>query len=225
MVRTCREHGVLLMIDHQRRFDRMHRDAVEYVRSGKLGTIQQVTCYYTAGVANTGSHVFDLLRFFFGDVASVRAWPSSNPSPNPADPNYDGWLQFRDGPSTALQACDVKHYVILEINILGEAGRLRIMASGYDAQYEVVRESDKFAGYRELFPAATPFETPTEHEFMLQAMDHLSGCLDRGEPPISTGTDGRASLEIICALHASAAEESRLVTLPLENSRSMIQSR
>ena len=125
----------------------------------------------------------------------------------------------------ALQACDVKHYVIFEINILGAAGRLRIMASGFDAQLEVVRESDKFSGYHELFPAPLPFEKPAEHEFMLAAMDHLVDCLDHDKTPISSGSDGRAALEIICALHASADEESRPVTLPLQDNRFTIQSR
>ncbi len=225
MIALCDTHDVLLAINHKRRFDRFHREAAEFIRGGGLGEIQQVTCYYVAGLANTGSHLLDMLRMFFGDVEWVSGLASLQTSPNPNDPNIDGWVQFRHGPRVALQACDVTNYVIFETNIVGTAGRLRIMASGFDARYELVRDSDKFPGARELFPAPCPVDVGHGREFMTQGVEHLLQCLETHQRPVSTGEDGLAALELICALRESAEQNGRRINLPLEESALTIQSR
>ena len=97
MISLCNERGVILQVDHQRRFDGLHGEIRDFLQSGKLGRIQQVTFYYTSGIANTGSHMFDLLRFFFGDVEWVQAFYSQNKSSNSFDPNIDGIVKFKNG--------------------------------------------------------------------------------------------------------------------------------
>jgi predicted dehydrogenase len=224
MIRLCAERNVLLMIDHQRRFDPFHQNLANFIKSGGLGRIQQVTCYYTAGVTNTGSHLFDLLRFYFGDVCWGEGRHSRNPSLNPKDPNIDAWLSFENGMVAVMQACDVKAYLIFEVSILGTTGRLRVTSSGFNAEYEEARESKRFVGYKELFPTSSPVSPDGPHEFMLFGVAHLLECLKTGRKPISSGEDGRAALEIICALHESAAGDRR-IELPLAHSSIAIESR
>lgn len=225
MIRLCAERGVLLMIDHQRRFDPTHQRIAAYIKSGALGRIQQVTCYYTAGVANTGSHLFDLLRFCLGDVRWTQGRYSQNVSPNPQDPNIDAILGFDSGCLAVLQACDVKAYLIFELAFLGTRGRLRITSSGFDVVFEAAQDSPRFAGYKELAPAASPVRPEGQPEFMLHGVAHLLECLKSGQKPISSGEDGRAALEIICALRESADANGRLVELPLKSSPVTINSR
>lgn len=225
MIQRCAAKDIILVIDHQRRFDPFHQQVRSYIEEGRLGRVQHVTCYYTAGVANSGSHLFDLLRFFFGDPVWVQGAYSQNLSTNPQDPNVDGWLQFRDGLLVAVQACDVRSYLIFEVNILGTLGRLRIVSSGFDLEYEHVRESPRFSGYNELFPAPPPLDSSGPREFMLRAVEHLIECLRYAKEPISSGLDGRRALEIICALRESAEENGRRIELPLQESRIRILSR
>lgn len=225
MVRVCEQAGVLLVVDHQRRFDSFHQKAAAFVRQGGLGDVQQATAYYTAGLANTGTHLLDLLRFFLGDAEWVQALPNRSPSPNLQDPNLDGWIQFRSGARAALQACDVAAYTIFELNLLGTRGRLRLINHGFDAQFEQVEDSRRFAGYRELFPAAPPVDSGGPREYMLQAVAHIVDCLNTGKPLVSTGQDGRAALELICALHQSAEAGGERVHLPLTQSPVVVASR
>lgn len=225
MIRLCKEPNVLLMIDHQRRFDPFHHEIKAFLKEGRLGRIQQVTCYYTAGTANTGTHLFDLLRFYLGDVSWVEGRCSQNPSPNPYDPNIDGWIGFKEGPVAAIQACDVSAFLIFEISLIGTQGRLRITSSGFDAQFEEVRESERYAGYRELFSTVLPLRNNQPHEVMLLGIAHLLECLENQKKPLSTGEDGRASLEIICALRESANSRGKRVELPLTDRSMIIQSR
>ena len=99
------------------------------LHNGGLGELQQVTCYYTAGAANSGSHLFDLLRLYLGDAAWVQGRESRNPSRSADDPNLDGWIGFRSGAVAAIQACDVAAYMLFELTLLGTTGRLPDRAS------------------------------------------------------------------------------------------------
>ena len=225
MIRCCEKAGVILMVDHQRRFDRFHQEVAAYLRERRLGRVQHVTCYYTAGIANTGSHLFDLLRFFFGEVQWVQGVYSHSPSSNPDDPNVDGWLQFEQDVRAVIQACDVSSYTIFEINILGTLGRLRIMSHGFDAQFEDVRESPHFSGYRELRSAMPPVDPRGPHEFMLQAVAHLLMCLQGGQKPLCSGEDGLRTLELVCAMRESADANGHRIALPLVGRPVIIHSR
>lgn len=224
-VRLCEDNKVLLFIDHQRRFDEMHQEVRDYISEGMLGRIQQASFFYTTGIANTGSHMFDLLRFFLGDVEWVSAVESMNKSPNKSDPNLDGVLKFKNGVFCSIHACDVKDYLIFELDILGGGGRIRITNSGFDLDYFKVDESEFFRGYRELLKTDPPIKTDRPRNFMVNGVKHIVKCLDGKDKPLSSGVDGLKALELICAFHESAKKGGERVTLPLKESKVEIKSR
>jgi len=224
MVRCCAHAGVLLMINCQRRFDSMHQQLAELLQDGGLGKVQQVTCYYSGGVANNGGHLFDVLRFLFGEVAWVQGTLSENPSPNPDDPNLDGCVKFQSGLVAMVQACDSSQFSVFELNILAARGRLAIRRFGLEVRFEEVRQSEQFSEDRDFYPAAPPVELESQ-EFMLQAVAHLVGCLQHRRKPICSGEDGRRALELILGMLTSANDASRRVAMPLLSSPVVIPSR
>jgi len=225
MVKLCNEKGVILQINHQRRFDQFHQELKRFIQDGNLGRMQQVTFYYTGGIANTGSHMFDLLRFFFGDVEWVRAIYSQNKSTNTDDPNIDGIMKFRNGLFCAIQACDVREFLIFEMDCIGTNGRLNITHSGFDLEFYEVGESKLFSGYKEIFTSTPPIHKDIPREFMVSAVRHLVECLKEGKKSLCSGEDGRASLELIYAFHESARAEGERISLPLADSEVEIKSR
>jgi predicted dehydrogenase len=225
MLKLCNEKGVILQIGHQRRFDQFHQEVRNLLQNGSLGRIQQVTFYYTAGIGNSGSHMFDLLRFLFGDVEWVRAVYSQNLSPNPNDPNIDGIIKFKSGHIGTIQACDVKEFQMFEMDCLGTKGRLNLTHAGFGLDYYTVAESNLFSGYKEIFPATPPINKDMPRQFLVNAVQHLLECLKEGKKSISSGEDGRAALELICACHESALAEGEKVSLPLTGSKIEIKSR
>ena len=225
IIECCNSNGVILQIDHQRRFNKFHQEIRAFLQNESLGRIQQVTFYYTGGIANTGSHMFDLLRFFFGDVAWVRAIYSQNKSTNTDDPNIDGIMKFRNGLFCAIQACDVREFLIFEMDCIGTNGRLNIIHSGFDLEFYKVGESKLFSGYKEIFTSTPPIHKDIPREFMVSAVRHLVECLKEGKKAICSGEDGRASLELIYAFHESARAEGERISLPLADSEVEIKSR
>ncbi len=53
MIKTCHDRGVILQVNHQRRFGRP-------------------TMYFNRGILNNGTHAIDMLRMLFGDVTKTE---------------------------------------------------------------------------------------------------------------------------------------------------------
>lgn len=223
LIQVCSDHKVILMIDHMRRFDKTHVEIKRFIDGGGIGSIQQASFNYTAGIANTGSHMFDLIRFLLGDVDWITSFPSSTLAPNPKDPNFDGLIKLKSGATCTIQACDVKEFTLFEFVITGTKGRIKISKAGFKVEYDRVEDSDVFSGYKEL----TSHNLPFNHypvDFMNDAVAHIIYCLEHHKIPNCSGEDGLASLELICAFHESAQHDGKKIHLPLEKSDVIISS-
>jgi len=213
IVQSCKRRKIILQIDHQRRFDPLHIKLRDMIRSKKYGDVQQANFYYTAGIHNTGTHMFDLLRFLFGDVAWVKAFLSKNPSYKSNDPNIDGILKFKNGLMATFQACDVKKYLMFELDCFLDDARFILKDSGFSLDFYQAKKSRNFSGYRELNKVKNPIKTHYQRNFMVNAVEHLVKCIASGKESVSSGKDGLASLKLIEAALESAKKEGRTIQL------------
>ena len=211
MVKLCKEKNIILQVDHQRRFDPMHINLKGLINDKKMGEPQQVNFYYTAGVKNTGSHMFDILRFFFGDVEWVEAFASKNDSGKEDDPNLDGILKFKDGTIATFQGCDFRKYLIFELNCFLDKGRIMLKDSGFSLDLYGAEESKNFSGYNELLKIRPPFKTDYERNYILNAVKGLLECVKNGEESSSSGRDGLAVMKIIEAALSSSKYEGKKI--------------
>lgn len=225
MIKLCNEKGVTLQVNHQRRFNSFYQKVKDFLQKGKLGRVQQGAFYYTRGIANTGSHMFDLLRFFFGDVDWVQAAYSQNKSHDLNDPNIDGVMKFNNGLSCVIQACDDQNISIFEMEFIGAKGKLNIIHNGLDTEYYELKESKLVSSIKELVNSPSPIKTDVPRKPMVSATEHLIECLQDGKRSISSGEEGRAALELICAFHESAKADGKRISLPLKDNKIEIKSR
>jgi hypothetical protein len=133
-------------------------------------------------------------------------------------------MKFKSGLFCTVQACDGQNFLIFEMDCIGTRGRLNLTHSGFDLEFYEVKESELFSGYKEIFPGFSPINKDVPREFMLNAVKHLLACLKDRKRPISSGEDGKASLELICAFHESARSDGKKVSLPLVDSEIEIKS-
>lgn len=214
MIEVCNSNKTVLLIDHQRRFDPLFSIIKKKIENDLLGTVYHSTFYYTAGIFNTGTHLIDLLRYFFGDIEWVIGKYSEIKSARSNDPNIDGIMKFENGVTASIHALDVKDYLIFEQDIVGSKGRLRIHNSGSRLSYQRIIESKQFSGYRELSETPIPFKIPIKREYMLQAIKHLTKCVeDYTTSPLSSGQEGLKDLQSIFALIKSAENSSKKILL------------
>jgi len=222
MVNIANDHDIVLAVNHRRRWDDLYERISDYIHKGGMGTIQQVSCYYTSGIANTCSHLFDVLRMLFGELATIGAWYKGDSSKD--DPDIDGYMVFDNGVTATLQSLDAHYYSLFEFDIYGTEGRLRIEDNGFKVSYWKMRDSTESLGYRALFPEDAPVQV-SQKAIMKKAVQNIVECLSSGAKPACSGIDGIKSLEIICAFHLSAGGGNKPINLPLKRRDIAIKSK
>ena len=222
IIRLCKKHDIILAIDHQRRFDPFYHSIKEFLTQGKLGDIQLINVYYGSGISNTGSHMFDIIRFFFGEVASVEGNFSKNKSVNTQDPNIDVILEFTNKTLCRIQSLDWRHYASFEMDIFGTLGRLRLNLVSNEITYLNVSSKDSLV-YKKLIPADLKVKKSKHSAIELGVQNLVSSVRKKMEPQCS-GEDGYKSLELIIAAIQSARKK-RKIFLPLSKNNYKISSK
>lgn len=213
LVDCCREAGVLLAVNHWRRWDGTHRNIERWLKSGAIGDVRQVTCYYGAGIWNTGIHLFDLLEQWFGPVAWLQ---SSRPlQPNATDPDLDITGGFEKGGRFACRALPVKReYLMFSMDIFCSAGRLEVMTNADALRIWRAVPSPISSEYRVL-AAVDETIAAEKRDYMVNAAADLAHCLDAGCEPACTGEAGLRALQCVLAA-VKSADTQQVVTMKTE---------
>jgi len=126
IIKICKTNNIKLQIDHFRRFMPVYKKLANEIRNGLYGELQGCTFYFGAGIANTGSHVFDLIRMFFGDIKWIEANISKNNSNDINDPNLDVLVHCKNNINCNLLMYNLKNFGINEMNLFSMKGRIKI---------------------------------------------------------------------------------------------------
>ena len=209
MLRDCQ--GLVLAVNHIRRWDACYRKAKAVLEEKAIGRVQGVTCAYSGGVSNMGVHLFDALMYLLGPVRGV--WVSPIHGESTEDPAPSGSITFHSGVVAHIVGCDRRSYQIFEIDILGTEGRLRIESNGYLATLWGVGASDQDSDDRTLeFPRI--LHDDDEGARMVDALSDILQCVEYGGQPSCSGSDGKAALEVTTAF-LKGLTSGRKVSLPL----------
>ena len=208
IIKICKNNKIKLIIDHQRRFNPFYH-SIKKLMKNKLGQIQLVTVSYGAGIANTATHVFDLLRFFFGDAIYVKGSLSNNKSSNHLDPNIDVEIKYKNNIIARLNALDVNSYGILEMNIFGTKGRFVINLVLDKIDYYKISRKNRLT-YNRLEKSYLKIKQSNKSSIML-GVENLLDCVLGKNYPMCTGDDGKKALELIIASIMSAKKQRKIL--------------
>ena len=211
MIDACRKNNVKLSINHTRRWDWQFRQIKALIDQEVIGSLQAMTLQYSAGLANNGTHYFDMLRFFAGDVA----WATGHlVDPDALDPRGAGYFQFQNGVQCIVNGstgASAQHL----FELIGSRGRITVINTR-PRQFKLFVKNKE-----ETFP-----EIPEEHKLNTTnvgrcviplSVEEIVESLDRDQDTISTGEDGRAALEMVLSLHESERLGNARVDFPMTN--------
>jgi len=221
MIAACDRHGVLLAMNHPYRFSPMNRRAKALIAEGAIGELGTVIAYAGGGMLHVGTHTFDLLRDWAGDVVEVDARvPNYEPE---KDIPATGMLQFASGVTGFF---DHIHRVRGGYEARGTTGSLHISSDVGDGR--VTRTAPMFPESKRAYPmriATAPLDSgPHELSTTQRMLVELYGTLTTGAPFVSTGRDGAAALEVGLACYASHLAGGP-VTLPLADRELRVPNR
>ncbi len=209
VVTACRQHGTLLLVNHQRRFDPNYRKVRDLVASGELGELTSCLLQWGSGrLGNVGTHTIDAIRMLTSrQVEAVSGHLDLSGRPDCRgeefqDPGGWGMLRMEGGLVILVDAADYGTVPFhIGLNLTG--GRIRMAPDG--AHIERTGEET------EHWPVVRD-----ETTFMHGAVAEIVRCLDDNAKPDIPVDDAVRTLEAIVAFHVSHDRNGQWVNLPLE---------
>ena len=91
MIDACKASGTRLAVNHQMRFMEQYTVPRSIVQDGSFGGLSSINVVAgNFGLANNGSHYFEMMRYVSGEMpATVTAWLSAESVPNPRGPQFE----------------------------------------------------------------------------------------------------------------------------------------
>ena len=221
IIEICKRNKIKLQINHQRRFHPIYLKIKKVLDEKKIGEIQFINVYYGAGIANTGSHMFDLLRMLFGEIKYVKSQYSKNKSQNKNDPNLDMTIEFFNSITCQINSLDYTNYAIFNMEIYGMKGVIKIDLIKNDARLSKISKISNVYNIleEEIIIKENISETPIQ-----RGLKDLINSIKINKKTLSNGNEGLKSLEAIIAVIKSANQKKE-IQLPLSNNNSKIHSK
>jgi predicted dehydrogenase len=233
IIAACRSAGVLLSVNHSRRWYPVFNRARDLLRQGAIGELISMVGHCQGGKPSPGwqselegpllhdaTHLFDLMRLYAGDVRWLAATARRRThTAYPVEDDSSALLQFHSGVSGVALVNELSDYVRFDIELQGTTGVMRL---GLD-EFEIARATlvsfeaarDDAPGFEWQVLKTEPLQAPPGPEPFAIAARELVDALEGRAMISSTGEDGRASLEIIMAIYESQRRGSAPVALPL----------
>jgi predicted dehydrogenase len=215
MVVTCREKGVVLAVNHTRRWDRNYLWPLDILRQGRIGILQRIVAHYPGRIFNMGTHIFDTIHMYTGGPAEWVIGEFAG-VPDHNDPTVNGLLSFPKGIVGFIAASNQPADLIFEIDMFGTEGRLRILDNGLALECYQFADSPNYSHYRELHRMGWPNPLPAADRFV-QAVRDIVTCVKTGLAPACGGSEGLAALETAVAFCRSASARGSKQILPLSD--------
>ncbi len=230
MIDACRRAGTRLIINHTRRWHPTYEQALAAVQRGAIGTLRAVVGICPGPLVHNGTHLFDLMRMFGGDVAWVTGQVHAGAG---EDRPGRAMLQFAGG---AVGFVDLDSALGLGIELQGAAGRLFVDAAEEGYAIWEYRDPPRSGGDRQWYQGRLCKQRHTHHPVgreeggagngtLIAAIEELITCIEEGRDSRSGGHDGRAALDLALAVYQSHAQAGARVTLPLQDRDLAVQSR
>lgn len=189
LVDECRARGVLLAVNHTRRWDACVKRLAQELHGGQWGRLRSATAIYNKGILNNGIHLIDLLLQLIGPMTINHV----------GTPDYDFWehdptiavvLQTETGIPVMLNRSHARDYSLFELELVLERGVIVMEDGGLSWRIREAGPSTQFKDYNALQAAR---QWPGEYlRAMSAAVSNIFEVLTHGE---ALACDGETALE------------------------------
>jgi predicted dehydrogenase len=183
-VQRYRSAGVLLAVNYTRRWDPAIVELRRSLRERRWGALRSIVAYYNKGLLNNGSHLLDLLTYFFDRVV-VEAVGKPIDDYLPNDPSVPVWLEA-DGCVPVQVACGhARDFAFFEVQLVFADAVITMEEAGMSWRERHPVDSRVFSGYRILDEGAR--RAGGYEKAMLRSVGNIFEAIEHGAPLASTG--------------------------------------
>lgn len=193
IVQEYKKKNIPLVVNFIRKFDTTIQEIKNNIDKLKYGSFINASVIYTKGILHSGSHIIDLLRYFFGEVTSYNIL-SKNMDYKQTDPTLDVFLQFKNKIKVHLIAGNAKAYSIGEMDFLFSRARINVFQSGLQYSLQTVRADPVFPGDKDLGDKVV--KKTNINNSLLKLIDNVICHLEKKEKLLSSGEDALKTQEI-----------------------------
>jgi predicted dehydrogenase len=144
MIKLAKKYHVDVWVNYFRRYDAGFQKVKD--RLPELGKIQHIQATYTKGFRHNGSHLIDLIYWFFEDIKKVKI---VDLLPDAEFPSISG-IFYSDPVKIYFTALDYHYFELFEVDIIGSHGRIIIKNGGQQILFQKVVKSKFYDEYRNL---------------------------------------------------------------------------
>ncbi|MBD5781259.1 Gfo/Idh/MocA family oxidoreductase [Pelagicoccus sp. NFK12] len=198
---ALQRHQATAVVDYPRRARAPFRKIKDLIETEVYGRLQSVTCHMTHQLIHTGTHAFDVLRYWCGEAVSVSGKLENGYGTEDLIKDQGGraTIEFSNG-TVAFVSAYRKKYYIFQFDLIFDQARILI---GNDiAKVYRPAASKLYSGFKELF------EEPEYHwgaTYPRDMLPELLHSMRTGEPPLYSVANAIEALRIALAIFASDA--------------------
>ncbi|MCL1864901.1 MAG: Gfo/Idh/MocA family oxidoreductase [Spirochaetes bacterium] len=226
IISESKKNNCSIIVNHERRFDARYNKVKDMIDRGTIGDIKTVNARMLTGpyrgksyieegggpLLHDGTHLVDIIRFFFGDIAAVQGEFKRYTRSYGFEDSASAWLQSKDGVDIFLEAGGGRKYFQFELEIWGTEGKI-LIGNGYNRLF-MKKKSKLYTGFNDLhetkFPAVNQKNCFTE---LYKSAASMLKC--KSVTNISGIDDGYKALEIIHAIYYSSHLGRKKIELPI----------
>lgn len=237
MIAACNREGVLLQINHNRRWNPDWVQAQRLLADGAIGNLNYIQCHMDGGKPdpswrseNEGpllhdfSHYFDLMDLYAGDVEWLCGVAEQRMQPWAVEDFSAAFMKFRSGVTGIVHGAELTDYEHSSFTLSGSTGLIHMEAERVRLFRSRPADMEADSGFEWRNLTETAVERPSAVSTYSAALDELLDALEDKAELRSDGIVGRRSLEMIMAVYQSQLEGNRLVPFPIRMTESGVQA-
>ena len=237
MIDACAKAGILLQINHNRRWSGTWNSARKLIEDGAIGTLNNIYCFMdgckpspTWRSENEGpllhdfTHSFDMMDMFAGPVDWLCGMAEQRQRPWAVEDFSAAFIKFRSGVTGVIQAAELTEYESFGFQLRGSTGIINMEGEQPNLfqSEEYLHEPDSGFRWSELKPKEVECPQPTST--YITALEELLDVLEGKGTLRSDGEVGRRSLETVMAIYESQLNQCRPVQFPIEMKESGVEA-
>lgn len=205
IINICKHFDIELVVNHTRRWNKNIQKFKHELIEKQWGKIRSVTGFYNKGILNNGTHLVDLIQYFFGEVKLINIVDQTIDL-SQQDPSISAQLKSNDGININLVAGNANDFTIFELHILSEKGFISIENGGKYWRKRLPYNSINFESYKFLNDGQV--ELNDESKEMYFAVENIYNFLTKGEKIMSSGSSAFIAQAICNQIREASLEIS-----------------